>query len=61
MPEKENAPVPDVIALRPFVPAKDFEISLSFFADLGFHAYRLGDQLASMHRIVRLPAARKTK
>jgi putative acetyltransferase len=42
-------PVPDVIALRPFVSAKDFEKSLSFFADLGFRAYRLGDQLASMH------------
>jgi hypothetical protein len=42
-------PVPDVIALRPFVPAKDFEKSLSFFADLGFRAHRLGDQLASMH------------
>jgi uncharacterized glyoxalase superfamily protein PhnB len=35
--------------LRPFVPARDFETSLSFFADLGFHADRLGDQLASMH------------
>src|ERR1700675_4580728 len=41
--------VPDVIALRPFVPAKDFETSLRFFADLGFRAYRLGDLLASMH------------
>jgi hypothetical protein len=41
--------MPDVIALRPFVPAEDFETSLRFFADLGFRAYRLGDLLASMH------------
>jgi Glyoxalase/Bleomycin resistance protein/Dioxygenase superfamily len=46
---KERSLVPDVIALRPFVPAKDFETSLRFFADLGFRAYRLGDLLASMH------------
>jgi hypothetical protein len=39
--------MPDVIALRPFVPAEDFETSLRFFADLGFRAYRLGDLLAS--------------
>jgi hypothetical protein len=59
MPEKENAPVPDVIALRPFVPAKDFEISLSFLPTSAFTP--IGCQLASMHRIVRLPAARKTE
>ncbi len=40
---------PDVIALRPFVPAKDFETSLRFYADLGFTTYRLGDGMASMH------------
>ncbi len=49
MSKKENPLVPDVVALRPFVPAKDFETSLRFFADLGFRAYRLGDLLASMH------------
>jgi uncharacterized glyoxalase superfamily protein PhnB len=40
--------VPDVVALRPFVPAKDFETSLRFYEDLGFSAHRLGDSLASM-------------
>ena len=41
---------PDVIALRPFVPAKDFETSLRFYEELGFTAFRLGDGgLASMH------------
>ena len=49
MATKDRSLVPDVIALRPFVPAKDFETSLRFFADLGFRAYRLGDLLASMH------------
>jgi hypothetical protein len=49
MSTKESSLVPDVIALRPFVPAKDFETSLRFFADLGFRAHRLGDLLASMH------------
>src|ERR1700722_20756556 len=39
---------PDVVALRPFVPAKDFEKSLQFYVDLGFSAHRLGDSLASM-------------
>ena len=43
-------PMPlDVVALRPFVPAKDFETSLRFYVDLGFTEYRLGEQLASMH------------
>ena len=40
--------VPDVVALRPFVPASDFEISLRFYADFGFTAHRFGDSLASM-------------
>jgi hypothetical protein len=42
-------PAPDVIALRPFVPASDFETSLLFYSDLGFRAFRLGEKLASMH------------
>jgi hypothetical protein len=42
-------PEPDVIALRPFVPAKDFPTSLRFYTDLGFHAVTLGDGLASMN------------
>jgi uncharacterized glyoxalase superfamily protein PhnB len=44
----EQASAPDVIALRPFVPAKNFETSLNFYTDLGFVACRLGDSLASM-------------
>src|SRR5580698_4875106 len=44
----EQVSAPDVIALRPFVPAKDFETSLSFYTDLGFAACRLGDSLAAM-------------
>ena len=45
----DQASAPDVVALRPFVPAKDFETSLRFYGELGFTAYRLGDSLASMH------------
>lgn len=39
---------PDVVALRPFLPASDFEASLRFYTDLGFLASRMGDDLASM-------------
>ena len=39
---------PDVVALRPFVPATDFETSLRFYTDLGFTSQPLGDSLASM-------------
>jgi hypothetical protein len=49
MSTKEQSLAPDVIALRPFVAAKDFETSLRFVADLAFRAYRPGDLLASMH------------
>jgi hypothetical protein len=45
----QQPPAPDVIALRPFVPASDFETSLRFYTDLGFRAFRLGEKLASMH------------
>jgi len=38
-----------VKALRPFVPAKSFEISKRFYFDLGFKAEPLGDALAEMH------------
>ncbi len=47
--ERNQPPGPDVVALRPFVPAKDFETSLRFYVDLGFGTFRLGDLLASMH------------
>ena len=49
MSKAEAPPSLAVVALRPFVPAKDFEASLRFYADLGFREYRLGEQLASMH------------
>ncbi len=39
----------EVVAMRPFVPAKDFETSFRFYTELGFQAFRLGDGLASMH------------
>ena len=39
---------PDVVALRPFVPAKDFEASVQFYADLGFTVRRIADGLAAM-------------
>jgi catechol 2,3-dioxygenase-like lactoylglutathione lyase family enzyme len=40
--------IPDVVAMRPFVPATDFEASVRFYVDLGFTARRLGDTLASI-------------
>jgi catechol 2,3-dioxygenase-like lactoylglutathione lyase family enzyme len=42
-------PEPDVIALRPFVPTKDFDVSLRFYTDLGFVPRPLGDKMASLH------------
>jgi hypothetical protein len=44
----DHSPAPDVFALRPFVPAKDFETSLRFYGDLGFTPYRIGSSLAAM-------------
>jgi catechol 2,3-dioxygenase-like lactoylglutathione lyase family enzyme len=44
----EQTSASDVVALRPFVPAKDFETSLRFYEELGFTAHRLGDSIASM-------------
>jgi hypothetical protein len=41
--------VGSVKALRPFVPAKDFDISKQFYADLGFRVEPLGDSIAAMH------------
>lgn len=38
----------DVVALRPFVPATDFEKSIAFYEDLGFTAHRMGDSIAAM-------------
>jgi hypothetical protein len=39
----------DIIkAMRSMVPAKDFDISLRFYADLGFQSRMLTDGLAEM-------------
>jgi Glyoxalase/Bleomycin resistance protein/Dioxygenase superfamily len=40
---------PDVVALRPFLPATDYEASVNFYRDLGFTIRPLGDDLASVH------------
>jgi len=37
-----------IVALRPFVPAKDFQVSKQFYGDLGFNVAPLGDKLASV-------------
>jgi hypothetical protein len=37
-----------IVALRPFVPAKDFEISKQFYLDLGFEVAPLGDKVANV-------------
>ena len=44
----DQSSAPDVVALRPFVPAKDFETSVRFYVDLGFTASRITDSLAEM-------------
>jgi catechol 2,3-dioxygenase-like lactoylglutathione lyase family enzyme len=44
----DHGSAPDVVALRPFVPAKHFETSLCFYVDLGFRASRITGSLASM-------------
>ena len=38
-----------VVAMRPFVPAKDFAVSHRFYIDLGFRAEALGENFAEMH------------
>ena len=35
-------------AMRPFVPAKDFDASKRFYADLGFQIEPLGDKIAEL-------------
>ena len=38
-----------IVALRPFVPSKDFEVSKRFYADLGFEVAPLGDGVAEVN------------
>ena len=40
--------IADVVSMRPFVPAQDFETSINFYTDLGFNVRSLGDELASV-------------
>ena len=41
-----NAQLADsVVSLRPFLPARDFQVSRRFYADLGFELVPLGDKL----------------
>jgi uncharacterized glyoxalase superfamily protein PhnB len=41
-----NIPLADgIVAMRPFVPAKDLQVSRQFYADLGFEVTPLGDKL----------------
>jgi hypothetical protein len=40
--------VAEIRAIRPFLPAKDFETSLRFYKAIGFEAYPLGDTLAEL-------------
>ena len=44
----EDSLQPDVVSMRPFVPAKDIETSLRFYGDLGFTIDRLSDGLAAI-------------
>ncbi len=48
MSDCEGQPRFEVIALRPFLPAKDFDTSLRFYKELGFGEHRLGPLLASL-------------
>jgi hypothetical protein len=40
--------IPEILAFRPFLPAKDFQTSLRFYTTIGFEADLLGDALADM-------------
>jgi Glyoxalase/Bleomycin resistance protein/Dioxygenase superfamily len=44
----DHSAAPDVVAMRPFVPAKDFEASVRFYANLGFTIFRISSGLASI-------------
>jgi hypothetical protein len=39
----------DSIEIKAFVPAKDFELSLRFYGDLGFNIEVLGENMAYLH------------
>lgn len=37
-----------IVAMRPFVPARDFALSLRFYEAIGFSSVLIGDQMAHM-------------
>src|SRR5215471_6720712 len=50
MTTKPSAPAWTVMAMRPIVPARDFDVSRRFYVDLGFRAQTLkADELVEMH------------
>ena len=49
MTDQTEALAATVKALRPFLPARDFERSRQFYTELGFRAEPLGDALVEMH------------
>jgi hypothetical protein len=48
MPPERSDKSRTIVALQPFVPARDFELSKAFYIDLGFQARPLGDGLVEM-------------
>lgn len=44
----DNQLAAGIVALRPFVPAKDFVTSKQFYSDLGFAVVPLGDTIANV-------------
>lgn len=45
----QTRPLADgIIALRPFVPARDFQVSQQFYRELGFQVAPLGDKIAGV-------------
>lgn len=49
MSDKADDLATTIKAMRPFVPAKDFDASRRFYTDLGFRNEVLGDGLIEMH------------
>jgi hypothetical protein len=48
VPMNEPTETPDVVAIRPFVPSKDFATCVRFYEDLGFSSRLLGGGIAGM-------------
>ena len=50
-----------VTAMRPMVPARDFELSKRFYVELGFQPRPLTDRLVEMHLSMAQDLAAKTR